>query len=111
MRQKKPARELLQEAVDIFVELPAPLWAAKAKNELARIGGRAPTAGELSATEQRVAELAAAGSTNREIADALFISVKTVEANLSRAYHKLGLTSRRQLRSALGTLDHRDAQT
>jgi DNA-binding NarL/FixJ family response regulator len=111
MRQKKPARELLQGALDIFMELPAPLWVAKAKNELARIGGRAPTAGELSATERRVAELAAVGSTNRQIADALFISVKTVEANLSRVYHKLQLTSRRELRSALGTLEHPDAQT
>jgi DNA-binding CsgD family transcriptional regulator len=65
----------------------------------------------LSATERRVAELAAVGSTNRQIADALFISVKTVEANLSRVYHKLQLTSRRELRSALGTLEHPDAQT
>jgi DNA-binding CsgD family transcriptional regulator len=101
MRQKKSARELLQRALDIFAELDAPLWAAKAKSELARIGGRAPMPGELTVSEHRVAELAAAGSTNREIADRLFISVKTVEVNLSRTYHKLGIRSRRELRPEL----------
>jgi DNA-binding CsgD family transcriptional regulator len=111
MRQKRSARELLQESLDLFVQLGAPLWAAKAKSELARIGGRASTPSQLTGTEQRVAELAAEGSTNREIADRLFISVKTVEANLSRTYHKLGIGSRRELGSTLGTLDRTDEQT
>jgi DNA-binding CsgD family transcriptional regulator len=51
-------------------------------------------AGELTETETWVAELAAASETNREIADRLFISVKTAEANLSRVYRKLGVRSR-----------------
>jgi DNA-binding CsgD family transcriptional regulator len=51
----------------------------------------------LTPTEERVAELAAAGRTNREVAQALFISPKTVEANLSRVYRKLGIRSRAEL--------------
>jgi DNA-binding NarL/FixJ family response regulator len=96
-RQKRGAREPLQEALSIFESLGAPLWAAKARAELARIGGRSASALALTPTEQRVAELIATGSTNREVADALFLSVKTVEANLSRIYRKLGIASRRQL--------------
>jgi DNA-binding CsgD family transcriptional regulator len=55
------------------------------------------THAELTASEQRVAELAAAGITNREMAAALFISPKTVEANLSRIYRKLSIRSRAEL--------------
>jgi DNA-binding CsgD family transcriptional regulator len=51
----------------------------------------------LTPTEQRVAELVAAGRTNTEIAAALFISVKTVEANLTRIYRKLDLRGRVEL--------------
>jgi DNA-binding CsgD family transcriptional regulator len=111
MRQKKSARELLHGALDIFGEVGAPLWAAKAKSELARISGRASAPAELTPTERQVARLAAEGMTNRTIADQLFISVKTVEANLSRTYHKLGIGSRRELRGELDTLERRDAQT
>jgi DNA-binding NarL/FixJ family response regulator len=111
VRQKKSARELLHRALDIFVELGAPLWAAKAKSELTRISGRASAPTELTPTEEQVARLAAEGMTNRSIADQLFISVKTVEANLSRTYHKLGIGSRRELRRGLDTLERGDAQT
>ncbi len=55
----------------------------------------------LTPTEQRIAELAASGSTNREIAAACFLSVKTVEASLSRAYRKLGVRSRTELAKTL----------
>jgi hypothetical protein len=51
----------------------------------------------LTVSEQRVAELAAAGMTNRDVAAALFISPKTVEANLNRIYRKLGIRSRAEL--------------
>jgi DNA-binding CsgD family transcriptional regulator len=51
----------------------------------------------LTGAELRCAELAASGATNREIATALFVSVKTVEATLSRSYRKLGVRSRTQL--------------
>ena len=59
--------------------------------------GRAPAADALTPTEQRVAELVAAGGTYREVADALFISPKTVQWNLSKIYRKLGIRSRAQL--------------
>jgi DNA-binding CsgD family transcriptional regulator len=83
----------------IFDGLGAALWAGKARAELARIGGRAPSSLELTPTEDRVAALVAGGSTNREAADALFVSVHTVEANLKRIYRKLGVRSRTELAS------------
>jgi DNA-binding CsgD family transcriptional regulator len=104
-RKKRSARELLQEALESFEELGASLWASKARAELARIGGRAVVVGELTDTERAVASLAAEGSTNKEIADRLFISVKTVEANLSRVFSKLHVGSRRELRNALEPLE------
>jgi DNA-binding CsgD family transcriptional regulator len=103
-KQKRSARDLLHRALKSFDDLDAPIWAARVRQELARIGGRV-TSSELTESELRSAELAAAGSTNREIADMLFISVKTVEANLSRAYPKLGIRSRRELVAALRTPD------
>jgi DNA-binding CsgD family transcriptional regulator len=69
--------------------------------ELARVGGRAATTLALTETESRVAALAAAGRTTRQIADTLFISSKTVEANLTRIYRKLGVTNRAELATAL----------
>jgi DNA-binding NarL/FixJ family response regulator len=73
-------------------------WAAAAGQELARLSGRRP-AGEsaLTPSEQRVAELAARGLANKEIAAQLFVSVYTVEAHLSHAYAKLGVRSRAEL--------------
>ncbi|MGB2920063.1 MAG: helix-turn-helix transcriptional regulator [Mycobacterium sp.] len=59
-------------------------------------------AAALTASEQRVAELAATGKTNRDVAAALFISPKTVEANLARVYRKLGIRSRAELGRHIG---------
>ena len=59
--------------------------------------------GELTETERRVAELAAAGLTNREVAQRLFLSVKTVEANLARVYRKLATASRAELGARMRT--------
>jgi DNA-binding CsgD family transcriptional regulator len=56
----------------------------------------------LTASERRVAQMAAAGRSNREIAAALFVTVRTVENHLAHAYRKLGIGSRRDLPSALG---------
>ena len=81
----------------MFDGLGAPLWSEKARAGLGRTGLRAESPIALTPTEQRVAELVAGGSTNREVADALFVSLKTVEANLSRVYHKLGVRSRTEL--------------
>ncbi len=96
-KQKRPAREALDQALEIFERLGAPLWAEKARAELARIGGRRAVVGQLTEAERRVATLAAAGRTNREIADTLFMSVRTVEGHLSHVYGKLGIRSRTEL--------------
>jgi DNA-binding NarL/FixJ family response regulator len=63
-----------------------------------RIG---PLRGRVTATEERVAELAASGMTNRDVAAALFISSKTVEVNLSRIHRKLNIRSRTELYQSL----------
>jgi DNA-binding CsgD family transcriptional regulator len=110
MKHKRAARDHLEHARKIFEELGAPLWSAKARVELARIGGRARV-GELTDTERAVANLAADGVMNQEIADRMFISVKTVEANLSRVYGKLQIRSRRELPKALGRLGGGGEQT
>jgi DNA-binding CsgD family transcriptional regulator len=101
-KHKRVARETLEQALKSFEDLGAPVWAGKARAELARIGGRAPGVADLTATEERVAALAADGLTNREIADRLFIGIKTVEGNLSRVYRKLGVRSRTELARRLG---------
>ncbi len=96
-KYKRAARETLQRALAIFDGLGARLWSAKATAELARIGGRPERAGSLTATERRVAQLVAGGRTNREVADQLFLSTKTVAAHLTSIYAKLGLRSRTEL--------------
>ena len=68
----------------------------------ARRRAAADTRGELTPAERQVVELAADGSSNKEIAQALFVTVRTVEAHLTHAYAKLGVRSRAQLASRLG---------
>ncbi len=99
---KRAARETLEQALDVFERLGAPLWEAKTRSELGRIGGRrAPARGALSESEARIAELAAAGLTNEEIAARLVLSPKTVKWNLSKVYRKLGVRSRTELAAHL----------
>jgi DNA-binding CsgD family transcriptional regulator len=100
-KRKRQAREALEEAAEIFERLPAPLWAARARSELSRISGRRPSPGRLTPTEERIGQLAAAGRTNQEIADVLFVSVRTVESHLARMYAKLGVRSRTELAAVL----------
>jgi DNA-binding CsgD family transcriptional regulator len=95
--ERRAARDALAQAVQLFEQLPAPLWAERAAEELRRIPIRRGASDELTPTERQVAELAAAGHTNRAVAQALFISPKTVEANLARVYRKLGIRSRAEL--------------
>ncbi len=95
--QRRDARETLGAALEAFEVLGAALWAERARAELRRISGRAPSLGELTASEQRVAELVAAGHTNREVAAALYVTPRTVEGTLSRVYSKLGVRSRTEL--------------
>lgn len=76
----------------------APLWTARAWDALQRtvVRSRTDTA-DLTTSERQIAELAASAMTNRDVAATLFISVKTVEINLTRAYRKLGIRSRAPL--------------
>jgi DNA-binding CsgD family transcriptional regulator len=90
-KQKATARAALRRAEAIFAELGARLWLERAQRDLARTGLTRSHDRALTPTELRVAQLAAAGSQNKEIAGALFISVKSVEAHLSRVYAKLGV--------------------
>jgi DNA-binding CsgD family transcriptional regulator len=96
-RQKRPAREALDRALGLFQELEAPIWAGQVRDELSRVSGRRAALTKLTDAEDRVVRLAASGLTNREIARALFMSVRTVEGHLSHAYAKLGLRSRTEL--------------
>jgi DNA-binding NarL/FixJ family response regulator len=95
--QRRAARDSLGEALEIFDRLGARLWADRARAELARIGGRAPSPDALTTTEQRLAALVASGRTNNEAATELYVSVHTVEKALTRIYGKLGVRSRTEL--------------
>jgi len=95
-KQRHAAAEVLRVALEQFEQLGAVLWIDRTRAELDRVGlRRAPT--ELTPTERRVAELAASGLTNREVASKAFMSPKTVQANLARVYRKLGISSRAEL--------------
>jgi DNA-binding CsgD family transcriptional regulator len=102
-RQRRVARVTLEQAMQTFEEAGAQLWAAQARDELERVRIRRKPGVDLSETERRVAELAATGLTNREVAAQLFMSPKTVEANLARAYAKLQIHSRAELGARLGS--------
>ena len=101
-KKKRPARDSLEAALETFEGLGAELWATRTRAELARIGGRAPAAG-LTPTEEQVAALIASGRSYRQTADALFISPKTVQWNLSKIYRKLGVRSRAELAARLAS--------
>ena len=96
-RSSKAASDVLDAALATFEELGAAPWAAHVRAELDRLGRRRPGTEDLTPTERRVAELAAGGLRNREVASTLGISPKTVEAHLARAYAKLGIRTRAEL--------------
>ena len=105
-RQRSVAREPLLEGLALASRCGAHALERRARAELAAIGlrpRRVERAGadSLTPSERRVAELAAAGETNREIAQTLFVTEKTVETHLGRAFRKLDVTSRRQLPDVL----------
>jgi DNA-binding CsgD family transcriptional regulator len=100
-KQRRHARGLLEEALSEFERMGARLWAEKTRQELARLGRPVGTRDQLTETEWRLAQLAASGLSNQEVAERAFVSVKTVEANLTRAYRKLGVRSRVGLANAL----------
>jgi DNA-binding CsgD family transcriptional regulator len=96
-RRNQAASAALGDALQTFERLDTPLWAERTRLELGRANVGPHRAAALTPSEQRVAELAASGMTNRDIAASLFISPKTVEANLSRIYRKFGINSRAAL--------------
>ena len=95
------ARTVLSEALASFEAMGAASFVERTRLELARVGIRGATSLALTETESRVATLAASGRTTRQIADGLFISTKTVEANLTRIYRKLGVANRAELSTVL----------
>ena len=95
--ERRVAREVLERTIELFRKFGALSWADRAAEDLRRIPIRRGTPDDLTPTEEQVAELAAAGRTNREVAKTLFMSPKTVEANLARIYGKLGIRSRAEL--------------
>ena len=101
LKQRRAARETLGEAIATFEGASAVLWTARAREDLARVSGRAAGTGELTVTELRVAELIARGMSNRAAAAELFVSVRAVESTLTKIYAKLGVQSRTQLASYL----------
>jgi class 3 adenylate cyclase/DNA-binding CsgD family transcriptional regulator/tetratricopeptide (TPR) repeat protein len=103
-KHKRHARASLDRAVEISEHIGATLWAQRARRESARLG-RVHDPDELTATEARVATLAASGLTNREVAAAAFLSQKTVEANIARVYRKLAIHSRAELGAWLAERD------
>jgi DNA-binding CsgD family transcriptional regulator len=100
-REKGLAHAALDEAARLLKEAGAGPWATNARRELDRVGLRPRAPKTLTETERTVASHAAAGLTNREIADLVFLSPRTVEGVLGRAYGKLGIRSRAQLNGAL----------
>jgi DNA-binding NarL/FixJ family response regulator len=103
-RGRESAAAALREAVATFEELNTPLWADRARISLDRIHFGRAAAKALTSAERRIADLAAAGTSNHDIASSLFISQKTVEAHLSRVYRKLGIRSRAELGRRLDQL-------
>jgi DNA-binding CsgD family transcriptional regulator len=100
--QRTAAREPLLEALALAARCDATAVERRVKSELAAIGVRPRTTdhtgvASLTPSERRVAELAAAGDSNREIAQTLFVTEKTVETHLGRAFRKLDISSRRKL--------------
>jgi len=106
--ERAAAREPLQQAADLAREAGACALQERARTELSATGARPRREALLSGpesltpSERRIAELAAAGQSNREIAAALFVTPKTVEYHLRNSYRKLDIQTRRQLAEALG---------
>jgi DNA-binding CsgD family transcriptional regulator len=106
-RQPSASREPLRRALELADACGAAGLAEGVRSELYAAGARPRTtalsgAASLTASERRVAALASEGGSNRDIAQTLFVTPKTVEVHLSNVYRKLGIRSRRELAGALG---------
>ena len=105
--RRADARDPLREARELALLAGAKGLEKRAHDELVIAGARPQRVAQngpegLTPSERRVAERAAAGRRNREIAEELFVTLKTVEVHLGRAYTKLGISSRSQLADTLG---------
>ncbi|MFF4727353.1 ATP-binding protein [Streptomyces mirabilis] len=107
IRATTRARAQLAEALAVFRDLGAAPWAERAERELRAAGQADPGrgVGSLTAQERQIADLAAQGLTNREIAERLVLSPRTVGSHLYRVFPKLGIAKRAALRDALDALD------
>lgn len=96
------ARAALVDALERFDQLGAALWAERVAADLASLPGRRPMReGGLTAREREIAELVASGLSNKEVAARLFVSLRTVEANLSKVYAKLNVRTRTELANVI----------
>jgi len=101
-KRKSAAKQSLERALETLEPLQANMWTERARDELSRVGLRRPAASDgLTPTQERVAELVRAGLTNRQIADTLYMSLRTVETHLTSVYRELGVKSRAQLITAM----------
>jgi DNA-binding CsgD family transcriptional regulator len=100
------ARDAYAEASRRYGELGAHPWRVAAEAELTKLNG--PRGLGLSDTEARIVDLVRRGATNREIARATFLSVKAIEANLTRLYRRFGVRNREQLSNAVAELSATD---
>jgi DNA-binding CsgD family transcriptional regulator len=105
-RQPTDARDRLRRALELADVCGAAALADQARAELHAAGGRPrttalPGAASLTPSERRIADVAAAGRTNRDIAQELFITPKTVERHLGNVYRKLGIDTRHRLEAEL----------
>jgi DNA-binding CsgD family transcriptional regulator len=104
--RRAEARAELQDGLELAERLGARALADRARSELLAAGGRSgdPTGTavqQLTVSERRVADLAAQGRSNPEIAQVLFVTRKTVETHLGHVYRKLGIAGRGELAHAL----------
>jgi DNA-binding NarL/FixJ family response regulator len=100
--RKSVAAGALEESTRLFGSLGARAWEALVRRELGRVGLRPRAPRHLTETEVLVTRLAAEGLTNRQVAERAFVSPRTVESILARAYVKLGISSRAELGRAVG---------
>jgi DNA-binding CsgD family transcriptional regulator len=110
-RRRTEARAPLREGLELAIRCGAEVLAARARDELLATGAhlrrdRLSGPEALTASERRVARMAAEGQSNPEIAQALYLTRRTVETHLTHAYQKLGIGSRDELTTALSATGH-----
>jgi DNA-binding CsgD family transcriptional regulator len=117
-RRINDAKPVLTEALATFRRLRAGSWAQRAEAELRACGvavagapGERDALWELTPQQRQIVRLASDGLTNREIADRLFLSPRTVSSHLYRSYPKLGVASRHQLRDVIAAPAHESAES